>query len=90
MGCSPEHLFYFSPKTITDLLKRSGFISLVIESAPKYLNIIYIINQFRIYQQPLFTPVLKILDLLIPNMLKKIDLPVYCGQMLVLARKFSA
>lgn len=82
-----EHLYYFSPATIKRLLTENGFAPVAIESAPKFLNLAYIVNQFAIYRHPLLTPLTRLLDLLLPARLKRLTFPILCGEMLVLARK---
>jgi hypothetical protein len=82
-----EHLHYFSPVTIKTLLQKSSLTPLLIEASPKYLNLAYIINQFRTYQHPVFTPLLTGADRLFPSCIKETNFPILCGEMLVLARK---
>jgi len=82
-----EHLHYFSPVTIKALLKKSGVPPLLIEASPKYLNLAYIINQFRTYQHPFFTPLLTGVERLFSRSIKQANFPILCGEMLALARK---
>jgi len=82
-----EHLHYFSPRTIKQLLTDSGFTLLVVEGAAKYLNFAYIINQFRIYNHPLLTTLLNGVGRLLPDSLKAANFPVLCGELLALAVK---
>ena len=82
-----EHLWYFSPETIGRLLRQYGFEVDDIRPAPKYLNLAYIINQFRIYRHPLLTPLSRLLDIIVPGFLKRRNFPVLCGEMLVLASR---
>jgi len=84
-----EHLHYFSPVTIKALLKKSGFTPLRSKTSSKYLNLSYIINQFRIYRHPIFTPLLIGIERLVPRSIKQANFPIICGEMLVLARKPS-
>jgi 2-polyprenyl-3-methyl-5-hydroxy-6-metoxy-1,4-benzoquinol methylase len=84
-----EHLHYFTPVTIKTLLKKSGVSPVLIEASPKYLNLEYIISQFQTYQHPIFTPLATGVDRLFPRTIKQANLPLFCGEMLVLARKPS-
>ncbi len=82
-----EHLCYFAPKTICRLLRDSGFALIGLESARKYLDFAYIVNQFKTYPHPWLSPLLKTIDQIVPERLKHVSLPLPCGEMLVLARK---
>jgi len=82
-----EHLHYFSPGTIQAVLKKSGVSPVLIQASPKYLNLGYIINQFRTYQHPFFTPLLTEADRFFPCSIKQANFPILCGEMMVLARK---
>lgn len=84
-----EHLYYFSPRTIGKCLVTLGFEPLFVKSAPKYLNIDYMVNQFTNYRHPLLTPILSLIGWLLPRGLKKNNFPVLCGEMMALARKGS-
>jgi len=83
----PEHLYYFSPSSVKDLLSRCGFSVVLSEGAPKYLNLRYVLNQFRTYEHRLLTPTIKLLDRLLPPSMKDTNVPFYCGEMMVLAAK---
>lgn len=84
-----EHIYYYSQATINSCLEKSGFTPVKIKPAPKYLNLAYIINQFAIYPHPLLTPLARILDQLVPQRLKQHNIPVLCGEMMVIARSPS-
>lgn len=81
-----EHIYYFSPATITACLIKSGFIPVRTEPAPKYLNLDYIINQFVIYPHPVLTPLVKLLGRFIPQRLRQFNIPIRCGEMMAIAR----
>jgi len=82
-----EHLYYFSPVTIQALLKKNNFIPLRVEASYKYLNLSYIIKQFKTYRHPFFTPLFTGIEQLFPRSSKQINFPVFCGEILVLAKK---
>jgi SAM-dependent methyltransferase len=84
-----EHLHYFSPGTIKPLLKKSGVTPIFVEASPKYLNLAYIISQFRTYQHPALTPLLSAAARLFPQKIQQANFPLLCGEMLALARKHS-
>lgn len=81
-----EHLHYFSPETLMRLLSESGFSVVLKGAAAKILNCSYVANQFRVYPHFLMTPLCRIVDTLLPASLKEWNFPVYCGEMLVMAR----
>jgi 2-polyprenyl-3-methyl-5-hydroxy-6-metoxy-1,4-benzoquinol methylase len=82
-----EHLHYFAPHTITRLLTECGFTVDAREPAAKCLNLAYIHTQFRVYPHALMTPISRMAATLVPERLQRLNIPLYCGEMLVLARK---
>lgn len=82
-----EHIYYFSAGTITSCLKKAEFKPLLVKSAPKYLNLDYIINQFSIYPHPVLTPLVTAIGRLLPGSLKQLNMPIRCGEMMVMAQK---
>lgn len=84
-----EHLWYFSPETIVRLLGQHGFAVDTVRPAPKYLNLAYIINQFRVYRHPLLTPLCGLLDRIVPAFFKARVVPILCGEMIVVASRKS-
>ena len=81
-----EHLHYFSRKTLTQLLTKHGFSVEYWKAAAKHLNISYVTKQFKVYPHSLMTPLCKFADDLLPAWIKNRNIPVRCGEMLVLAR----
>lgn len=82
-----DHLYYFSPDTITRLLHECGFSVVGKAAAAKYLNGKYIINQFRAYPHFLMTPLCNIGELLLPKLLKESNFSACSGDMVLLAQK---
>lgn len=85
-----EHLYYFSPATIRALLKKSGVNPLLAEASPKYLNLAYIMNQFATYRHPVLTPLLSGIAGVCPRAIRRTNVPLLCGEMLVVAKKPSS
>lgn len=82
-----EHLHYFSPETITRLLTECGLQVDCHEPAAKSLNLAYIVNQFRVYPHALMTPLTRLADTLLPARVKQWNIPLRCGEMLVLCHR---
>lgn len=82
-----EHLYYFSPATVKKLLEKNGLSTLLVKPSYKYLNPAYVINQFRIYHHPVLSPLINGMGRLMPSRLKQVNFPVFCGEMMVLAKK---
>lgn len=82
-----EHLYYFSAATLTACLEKAGFVPVMTGSAPKYLNLDYIINQFAIYPHPVLTPILTAIGRLLPKGVKQLNVPIRCGEMMVMGQK---
>ncbi len=85
-----EHLHYFSPATITRLLSAAGFTVDSHGPAAKCLNLAYIATQFRVYPHALMTPISRMATALLPERLQRLNIPLYCGEMMVLAHTPSA
>jgi len=78
------HTFYFSPATIQAILNKAGFITVSIEKHYKYLSAGYLLERIRGAGLPLGTWA----TLLAPiRFLHKMNLILYLGQMLVVAKK---
>jgi SAM-dependent methyltransferase len=56
-----EHLFYFSRRNLTPLLRRAGFALLDCRPARKVLDLDYLQHQFNTYPRPGITPLLNAL-----------------------------
>lgn len=85
-----EHLFYFSKRTITDLLKQESFEVLKIIAARKVMNLEYLYNQFIQYPHAVATPIATALYKLLPRYLRTVPCPVTMGEILVTARRSDA
>lgn len=81
------HTFSFTNENLRALFKRHGFDILSIDSAPRFLTVEYA----RLFAKNLLhggmvEKLLPVLNL-VPRFLARIVLPVYCGQVLIIARK---
>jgi len=84
-----EHLYYFSPDTLRELLVRHDFTPLRIGVSSKYVNPAYIIDRFRRYHHPVFSPLMTWISRYLPQGIKQITFPMLCGKMTALAKKNS-
>lgn len=82
---APEHLFSFSKNCIAQLLQKNGFKVYKMGASPKYLNIEYASNVLK--RIPGSFGFLRPILALTPPAMKRIPIPLYVGQMTVLARK---
>jgi 2-polyprenyl-3-methyl-5-hydroxy-6-metoxy-1,4-benzoquinol methylase len=82
-----EHLHYFSRTTVVQLLSENGFKAESLAAASKYLSAAYIDRQFRVYRHPLISPLFRAVTAILPVRLKELSFPVYCGEMLIHARR---
>lgn len=81
-----EHLHYFNPQTIGQLLQHAGFDVLAINRTYKPLTLNYSLIQFEEYN-PLIFNILNTVSKIIPGKLKDISIPLYIGEMIAIARK---
>ena len=82
-----EHLFYFNKKSIVYVLEKLDYKIRRISSDRKTLKLNYLITQFKIYKSMIITPVMKVLDKILPDLLLNIKFSVPVGDMLVIAEK---
>jgi len=81
---NPEHLWYFSRKSLSRLLGECGFTVRAVTSAVKYLSPQYIINRHRAYHYNAVIGVpCSIADWLLPRPIKNLNIPLRTGDILV-------
>jgi 2-polyprenyl-3-methyl-5-hydroxy-6-metoxy-1,4-benzoquinol methylase len=78
------HLYYFTPKTMSNLLKEAGFEIIIIRPHLQSLELGYLLFRAETYGKFIFSTIRKIVDYL---GLGKKHLPYWLGQTFVLARK---
>lgn len=83
-----EHLWFFTAKSIRILLKKSGFRTIEVRCLLKAVTLGYALAYYarRTSQNPLFTPLARLLDAHSREKLKQLRLWCYLGEMAVLAR----
>ncbi len=82
-----EHLFYYNPQSMTQLLKLSGFDKVKITRDLHYLSIEYILERVR-YYIPLFSILIRPLEkVAVLAQINKKLIPFDKGSMLIIAQK---
>jgi len=81
-----EHLYYFSKKTIAELLRQESYEVVKIAPARKVMNLGYVYHQFTQYSHHIITPLITTFYKLLPHNLCNISFQVTMGEMLVIAR----
>jgi len=81
-----EHLQYFSPRSLTQALVRTGFVPLKLAPAVKSLNLDYIARHMELYPHSLLTPVSALARRLSGRRLARRNFPIRTGDLFALAR----
>jgi 2-polyprenyl-3-methyl-5-hydroxy-6-metoxy-1,4-benzoquinol methylase len=79
-----EHLYYFTPRSLTECLKRAGFDGVRIRPAWKSMNLHYVTHQFARYKHPVLTPVANVFSRISPGPLRRAMFPASFGEMLAM------
>lgn len=90
MEFKPEHLFYFSRRTLRHLLEGCGFENISISPGRKVLNLGYVVGHFEKYPAPLLTPLLRLLGKILPGWLLSARFRVVASGINALARKHDS
>lgn len=87
MEYKTEHLTYFSRKSLRKLLENAGFSD--IQFAPNYksLNLDYVAAHFDRFPVPIATPLVRLLNRILPRVLALRPLNVVASGIVALARK---
>lgn len=81
-----EHLYYFTPSTIKQLLCRAGFEVIRCGSASKPLTYNYSLIQLKDHN-PMVYAILNLFAKLLPNRVREMTVPLYIGEMMVIAKR---
>lgn len=87
MEFKPEHLSYFSRKTLEGLLFAEGFRSLSWSPGYKILNLDYVKEHFEKFPVPLFTPAVKLFVATLPAPSRAKERPVVASGMILMGRR---
>ena len=82
-----EHLFYFAPSNIRQLLQSCGFANVTVKRATKFITVNYYISYFNTYRHPVFTPLAKLAKFILPAFIKRKPFRTVLGDMMVVAGK---
>ena len=80
------HLYYFTEKTISKILKKAGFKIIKIKRYYKTFLLSYIFDKLSYFNKSIFSAVKRIIK---KSPLKNTSLLVYSGEMLIIARKIK-
>ena len=89
MEFKTEHLWYFSKKTLNQLLTSENFSQIKTTSAKKTLNLDYIIQHFEHYPVAPFTQAAKLIKKIIPKVLKKQPFRIVASGIVSMATKLE-
>lgn len=81
-----EHLGYFNRKSIEGLAQCTGFTLVEKKRAFKTMSFQYLLDQFRMFPHPVFSPLLRFLDRVIPKSLKHRTFSISGGEMFVILK----
>lgn len=81
-----EHLGYFNRKSIEELAKRTGFSFVEKKRAFKTMSFQYLLDQFKIFPHPVFSPLMRFFDRIIPSSLKNKTFSISGGEMFVILK----
>lgn len=81
-----EHLQYFNPSTLGRLLSGTGFEVVQCARTLKPLTMVYSLSQFKEYNPSIYF-LLKVLVKALPRRLVEYSVPLYIGEMMVIAER---
>lgn len=82
-----EHLYYFSERTLTALLARTGFEQVAIGGCRKVLNFQYVAGHFERFPVPVLSTVMRAGQRLLPRALRRRNVTLVASGMNVFARR---
>ena len=82
-----EHLQYFNPESLTQLLAHSGFTAIEVRSWPKTVSLDYVSTQFARYRHSLISPLVAVSSRIFPPVVKSTAIALPLGDMIALATK---
>lgn len=82
-----EHLYYFRPANMKQLLESAGFTQVEFKPLWKALNIKYIREQFEVYPHPVLSQLARALGKTVPSKLQAAKLRLLTGELVAIARR---
>jgi SAM-dependent methyltransferase len=86
MEFKPEHLTYFDEQTLQNLLFQAGFRRTVLRPGWKVLSLEYIAGHFNNYSIPVVGSVVRTVARVLPQRLRRADLPIVASGMVAMCR----
>jgi len=83
MEYKPEHLSYFTPNTLRNLLYKAGYREVLVRSGWKVLTLDYIAQHFKRFPIPLLSPLVRLGAFLMPRRLREARLPIVASGMAI-------
>ena len=87
MELKPEHLYYFSPSTLTRQLTRSGFDGIALHRGIKLLSLDYVAAHFEKYPVAGIRAALRLLRALFPARWRERPVRIVASGLIALARR---
>ena len=87
MEFKPEHLWYFSKSTLSQLLYSENFGEIKTHYAKKTLSFNYVYEHFMRYPVQPYSKILKIIENILPSSLKKHPIHVNASGIMMIAKK---
>lgn len=81
-----EHLGYFNRRSIEELARRTGFTLVEKRRAYKTMSFKYLFDQFKMFPHPIFSPLMRFLNKLLPYSLKNKEFKISGGEMFVVLK----
>lgn len=89
MEMKPEHLSYFDTNTIQHAFYQTGFAQAIVQPGRKMLNLDYVTHHFSRYPVPVVTSLVEAIRTLVPQSLRRVNMPIVASGMMAFARAVS-
>ncbi len=83
MEYKAEHLSYFNPNTLRNLLYKAGYTEVLVRSGWKVLTLDYVVDHFKRFPIPVLSRLVRFGAFLVPRPLRKLQVPMVASGMAV-------